>query len=59
MPDPQLLLLAEELRARADEILARAESFHDAGARQTMHKIAADYERLADRLEGGARSAAD
>jgi hypothetical protein len=51
MRDPQLLLLAEDLRARAEEILARAETFHNADARQTLHKIAADYERMADRLQ--------
>jgi hypothetical protein len=51
MPDPQLLLLAEDLRARAEEILARAETFNNADARQTLHTIAANYERMADRLE--------
>jgi len=50
MPDPQLLLLAEDLRARAEEILARAETFNNAEARQTLHTIAANYERMADRL---------
>ena len=41
----------EDLRAGAEEILARAETFHNAVARQTLHKIAANYERMADRLE--------
>jgi hypothetical protein len=59
MRDPQLLLLAENLRARAEEILARAETFHNTDARQTLHKIAADYERMADRLGERARNAAD
>ena len=51
MPDPQLSLLAMELRARAEEILARAETFHNADAQRKLRKIAADYENLADRLE--------
>jgi hypothetical protein len=57
MPDQKLLLLARELRARAEEVLARAETFQDAYARRTMRRIAASYEKLAARLEkesGGA-----
>ena len=51
MPDPQLLLQAMELRTRAEEILARAETFHDANAQRGLRKIAADYQTLADQLE--------
>jgi hypothetical protein len=56
MADQWLLSLATDLRARAEEIASRAETFHDADARQTMHNIAADYERLADRLQQRASS---
>jgi hypothetical protein len=59
MPDQWLLSLITELRARAEEILARADTFHDAEARQTMHRIAASYEKLAARLEQTARDADD
>jgi hypothetical protein len=51
MPDPQLLLLAKDLRNRAEEILARAETFHAADAQHKLRKIAADYESLAGLLE--------
>ena len=54
MPDPKLLLLAAELRARAEEILTRAQTFHDTDARQKLQKIAATYEKLAQRIERGA-----
>ncbi len=46
-----LLPLAGELRERAEKVLARAETFEDAEAREMMLKVAASYERLADRLE--------
>jgi len=45
MSDPKLLLLAAELRARAEEILTRAGTFHDADARRKLHGIAATYMR--------------
>lgn len=51
MPDTKLLSLARDLRARAEEVLAQAETFEDAGARAKMRKIAAAYEKLAQRLE--------
>jgi hypothetical protein len=57
MPDAKLLLLARNLRARAQEVLAQAQIMENADAQQTMHEIAASYERLAQRLEkeaGGA-----
>ena len=57
--DTQLLLLARDPRARAEEVLARAETFHDADARQKLHKIAASYVKLAERLEQRARDGDD
>jgi hypothetical protein len=54
MPDAQLLALASDLRARAEEVLTRAETFHDAGAREKMRGIAASYVKLAERLERSA-----
>jgi hypothetical protein len=48
--DP-LLLLARDLRARAREVLAKAETMQDADARWQMREVAASYERLAQRLE--------
>jgi hypothetical protein len=50
-PDPELLLLVSRWRARAQEILAQAETMRDAEARQTMREIAARYEKLAQRVE--------
>jgi hypothetical protein len=43
--------LAKERRDRAEEVLARAETFNDADAREGMRRIAARYEKLAERLE--------
>jgi hypothetical protein len=51
MPYPELLSLARDFRARAEEISARAETFHNADARQKMREIAATYVKLAERLE--------
>ena len=48
--DP-LLLHARDLRARAREVLAKAETMQDADARREMREVAAGYERLARRLE--------
>ncbi len=53
MPDPRLLLLASELRVRA-EVLTRAETFNDAESQERMRAIAATYEELAQRIERGA-----
>jgi hypothetical protein len=47
----KLLVLAREMRARAEEVLARAETFQDEHARETMRGIAASYVKLAQRLE--------
>lgn len=58
--DQVLLSVARDLRERAEEVLARAETFHDANAREMMHRIAWSYEMLARRLEhegAGAREA--
>jgi hypothetical protein len=54
MPDQRLQALANECRERAKEILTRAETFNDAGAREGMRKIATDYIILAERLEQAA-----
>jgi hypothetical protein len=51
MSDSKLLALASSLRARAKEILAKAETMTDADAREMMRAVAAAYERLTDRLE--------
>ncbi|HKD29466.1 MAG TPA: hypothetical protein VKC66_26600 [Xanthobacteraceae bacterium] len=47
----KLLVLATEMRARAEGVLARAETFLDEHARDTMRGIAASYLKLAQRLE--------
>jgi DNA-binding ferritin-like protein len=39
------------LRARAEQILAQAETMTDADARDMMHAVAVSYEKLAWRLE--------
>jgi hypothetical protein len=51
MPDANLLSLARDFRARAEEILTRAETMHDADTRQKMREVAAGYEKLAQRVE--------
>ena len=57
MPDQKLLSLARELRARAEEVLAKAETFQDAKAREAMRGVAAGYVDLAQRLEREAGAA--
>jgi hypothetical protein len=54
MQDTTLLILASDLRARAGKILTRAETFRNADSREKMRKIAASYEKLAQRLEENA-----
>jgi len=49
--DPELLMLVGRWRARAQELLAQAETMRDAEARQMMQEIAARYERLAQQVE--------
>lgn len=46
-----ILLLARNLRARAEEALALAEIFDSPHTRQMMRGIAGTYEKLAERLE--------
>jgi hypothetical protein len=43
MPDPQLLLQTRALRARAEEIRTRAETFRNADVREKMREVAARY----------------
>jgi hypothetical protein len=57
MVDVNLLSLARDLRARAQEILARAETMYDADAEQTMRQVAARHEKLAQRVEQGSGAA--
>ncbi len=54
MWEERLLTLAREARERAEEVLTRAETFQDAHAKQKMREIAAEYEKLAERLEQAA-----
>ena len=51
MPDYKLLALARDLRARVEEVLAKAETMSDADAREMMYAVAARYEALARRVE--------
>jgi hypothetical protein len=51
MPDSRLLALARSLRARAEKVLAQAETMRDVDAQRKMRDIAARYEGLAQRLE--------
>jgi hypothetical protein len=46
-----LLLLARNFRARAEEALVLAENLYSPRTRQTMRGVAATYEKLAQRLE--------
>jgi hypothetical protein len=60
MPSTNFRLLARDLRARAEEIQARADTFHDEDARLKLLGIAWTYEKMAQRLEkewGGADKA--
>jgi formate dehydrogenase maturation protein FdhE len=51
MRHPEFLLLASELRSRAQEVLARAANMDDAQAQDIMRAIAVGYENLAQRFE--------
>jgi hypothetical protein len=53
MVDINLLSLARDLRVRAQEILARAETMYDTDAERTMREVAARHEKLAQRVEQG------
>jgi hypothetical protein len=48
---PKATRLASSLRARAEEVLAKAETMKDVGAKQKMPDVAASYENLARKLE--------
>jgi hypothetical protein len=51
MVDDKLLSLARDLRARAQEMLVRAETMCDLSAQQTMREVAARHEKFAERVE--------
>jgi hypothetical protein len=51
MPDEHLLSLVANFRARAEELLLRAETMRDADARLRIREIAAGYDKLAQRIE--------
>jgi hypothetical protein len=51
MLDTELRSLVQGFRARAEEILARAETMHDVNVCLKLCEIAAGYERLARRVE--------
>ena len=55
LPAQMLLELARDARARAEEVRTRAETFHDADAKQKLLEIAVKYEKLAEQLEQAAR----
>jgi hemerythrin-like domain-containing protein len=54
MANDEFLLRARDLRARAQEVLAKAETVQDAEARRIMLEIAERYIKLAERLEQAA-----
>jgi hypothetical protein len=51
LQNTELRLLARDFRARAQELLLRAETMHDKDACLKLRKIALGYERLARRVE--------
>jgi hypothetical protein len=51
MPETELRLLARDFRARAQELLLRAETMHDRDVCLKLREIAVGYERLARRVE--------
>jgi hypothetical protein len=55
MPDLKLLATARELRDRAEEARAKAETFRDPEAQRMMLQIAVTYVEVARRLEREAR----
>jgi len=54
MLDGEFRSLVRSFRARAEEILLRADTMRDADARLMMREIADGYEKLARRVEQGA-----
>jgi hypothetical protein len=57
MADTELVLFANELRTRAEEILVRAAGTDDPEVQGMMRVVAAGYEKLARRAERRAREA--
>jgi hypothetical protein len=57
--DTQLLSYANELRTRAKEILVRATNADNPEAEGTMRVLAANYEKLARRIEQRVREAVE
>jgi hypothetical protein len=57
MSDIQFLLLASELRTRAEEILVRAANTNDREVQEMMRVVAAGYEKLARQAEQRVREA--
>jgi hypothetical protein len=51
MVDAKLLSLAMDLRARAQDILARAETMYDVDAQHTLREVAARHKKFAERVE--------
>ena len=51
MRNSEFLLLANELRSRAEEVLVRAANMDDAQARDIMRAVALNYEKSAQRFE--------
>ena len=51
MLETELRLLARDFRARAQELLLRAETMHDRDVCLKLREIAVGYERLARRVE--------
>ena len=51
MADVELLSLARDLRARARDILSKAETVYDLDAEETMRAVAARCEKFAQRVE--------
>jgi hypothetical protein len=47
----KLRSLALDVRARAQEILVRAETMYDVDAQQTVREVAACHEKFAKRVE--------
>jgi hypothetical protein len=56
MPNQRFLDLASEAQKRAEQILTKAETFRDGQAKQGTREIAAEYEKLAARLEQAAET---
>jgi hypothetical protein len=51
MADIKLLALAVDLRARAREMLSRAETIYDMDTERTIRAVATCHEKLAQRVE--------